>query len=407
MTKPIIAITVLSLIFFSINKSVAQEPDSLKNNFSYNTANSIVYSEDTTRKLTIGGYAHLDYNQQFADSARHNGFLDVPRLVVFMGYKFNSRTHFVSEIEFEHVNEAAVEQAFLNYRLTRFMDIRAGLILIPMGIINEYHEPTTFNGVLRPNLDNKIVPCTWREMGAGFTGKIDRSSLRYQLYLVNGFSGYDGGGKFKGEDALRGGRQKGMKSYMTAPDFSFKMDYYGVKGLKLGAAAYLGESESKLFEGLWKDDPQENTSLKADSSLVAITMLGLDARYQYKGFEARAQFITAQLSNTKQYNALTGKDLGSELNGYYVEAGYNVLQQARNTKNKLLIFARYENYNTHASVEEGTTKNNAYNRTDITVGAGFKVADGAVFKADYQNMSNEQDGSKPKNMFNMGIGVWF
>jgi hypothetical protein len=136
-------------------------------------------------------------------------------------------------------------------------------------------------------------------------------------------------------------------------------------------------------------------------------MLGFDVRYDWKGLEARAQYIMANLSNTQEYNKLTGKDLGSSMSGYYVEAGYNVLKSCKNTKNKLVIFARYENYNTHASVESGTTKNDAFNRTDITVGLGFKVAEGAVFKADYQNMSNAKSGSTPKNMFNMGIGIWF
>lgn len=401
MNKNIAAISISFLVLNNINPSSAQDADSTKSNFSYNTANAIVYSEDTTKKLSIGAYAQLEYSKQFGDTLRHNAFLDVHRLVVFMGYKFNSRTHFVSEIEFEHVNEAAVEQAFLNYRLTRFMDVRAGLILIPMGIINEYHEPTTFNGVLRPNVDKKIVPATWRELGAGLTGKIDRSSLRYQIYLVNGFNGYDGAGNFRGDDALRGGRQEGGESYMTAPDFSCKLDYYGIRGLKMGAAAYLGESESTVFEGV-----PEGGSKTADSSVVGITMFGFDARYEYKGFEARAEFITAQLSNTQQYNAFTSEDLGSGLSGYYAEAGYNVLQHSRKTKNKLVLFARYENYNTHASVK-GMTKNKAYNRTDITIGIGFKVADGAVFKADYQNMSDERSGPDPRNMFNLGIGVWF
>lgn len=400
------ALACLSII--SVHTIFAQETDTTKNNEPLNAVNTII-EKPHENPLVIGAYGQLEFNQQFADTARHNAILDVHRIVMFMGYKFNKRTHFISEFEFEHVNEVMVEQAFVNYELTRWVNIRAGLMLIPMGIINEYHEPTTFNGSTRPNLDNKIVPSTWREIGAGFTGKIDKASVKYQLYAINGFNGYDGAGKFKGDDGLRGGRQKGIKSYMTSPDISAKLDYFGITGLKLGAAGYFGESESKLFEGLWKDDTLNTKEAKADSSVVGITMIGFDARYQWKGIEARAQYIMANLSNTKAYNKLTGKDLGSEMTGYYVEAGYNVLQMCKNTKNKLIIFARYENYNTHASFEEDGTKkrNDAYNRTDITVGAGFKVADGAIFKADYQQLTNAKDGSKPKHMFNMGIGIWF
>ncbi len=402
-----INVLLLSTFIFNLSILNAQEADSVKSNEPLNAVNSIVYASDDEKKLSIGAYGQIEFSQQFGDTARHNALIDPHRVVMFMGYKFNSRTHFVSEFEFEHVNEVALEQAFLNYKLTRWADVRAGLMLIPMGIINEYHEPTTFNGSLRPNIDNKIVPTTWREIGAGFTGKIDKVSLKYQLYAINGFNGYDTGGKFKGDDGLRGGRQKGIKSYMTTPDISAKLDYFGIKGLKLGAAGYFGESESKLFEGLWKEDTVNTKELKADSSVVGITMLGFDVRYQWKGIEARAQYIMADLSNTKAYNKLTGKDLGSAMAGYYAEAGYNVLQMCKKTKNKLIIFARYENYDTHASVEEGIIRNDSFNRTDITVGAGFKVADGAMFKADYQQMTNAKDGSVPKNMFNMGIGIWF
>ncbi len=397
-----------STLFISLSLS-AQMPkdDTLKTNEPINAVNSIVYSPDQNKNLSIGSYGQIEFSQQFADTARHNALIDVHRIVMFMGYKFNSRTHFVTEFEFEHINEVTVEQAFLNYKLNEWTEARAGLMLIPMGIINEYHEPTTFNGSLRPNIDGKIVPTTWREIGGGLTGKFDNISLKYQLYAMNGFNGYDGGGKFKGDDGLRGGRQKGIKSYMSTPDLSAKLDYFGVNGLKLGAAIYSGASESRLFEGIWKDDTIQTKIKKADSSVVGITMLGFDVRYKWKGFETRAQYIVANLSNTNEYNKLTGKDLGSSMMGYYVEAGYNVLESCKKTENKLVIFTRYENYNTHATVESGIAKNDAYNRTDITVGLGFKMAQGAVFKADYQNLSNKKAGSKVKNLFNMGIGIWF
>jgi len=91
----------------------------------------------------------------------------VHRLVIFIGHKFNDKLSFFSEIELEHVKEIYVEQAFLEYKLTSWMNLRGGLVLIPMGIVNEYHEPPTFNGVERPNLDKYIVPTTWREIGLG------------------------------------------------------------------------------------------------------------------------------------------------------------------------------------------------------------------------------------------------
>jgi len=113
-------------------------------------------------------------------------------MVLLFGYQFSDRVDFVTELEFEHVKEVFVEQAFIRYKLNEFMALRAGLILIPMGIINEYHEPTTFNGVERPSVAGSIIPTTWREIGAGLSGKFTDIGLKYQAYIVNGLNGYDG-----------------------------------------------------------------------------------------------------------------------------------------------------------------------------------------------------------------------
>ena len=120
-----------------------------------------------------------------------------------MGYKFSDKVHFVSELEFEHVKEVGVEQAFINYKISEPINFRAGLMLIPMGIVNEYHETTTFNGVERTAVETKIIPTTWRELGAGFTGTIDNLSLKYQAYVINGFKSYDNGGKLRGIDGKK------------------------------------------------------------------------------------------------------------------------------------------------------------------------------------------------------------
>ncbi|MEE9349734.1 MAG: porin, partial [Flavobacteriaceae bacterium] len=134
--------------------------------------------------LTIGGYGQIDYNQKESD----NGKLDVHRLVMLLGYKFSDKVQFVSEIEYEHVKEVYVEQAFLNYAVKDNFNLKAGLMLVPMGIVNEYHEPTTFNGVERPSMDKSIVPTTWREIGIGVSGRVDDANLKYQAYIFNGFS---------------------------------------------------------------------------------------------------------------------------------------------------------------------------------------------------------------------------
>ncbi|MGJ8732623.1 hypothetical protein [Cellulophaga fucicola] len=345
--------------------------------------------------VTVGAYGEMTYNQPEGK----NGELDVQRLVLLLGYRFNDKTQFFTEIEFEHVEEVFVEQAFVNYSVANNTNLRGGLMLIPMGIVNEYHEPTTFNGVERPAMDNVIVPTTWRELGVGVSGKLNSASLGYQAYIFNGFrstmSDGAGGltGVLKGSNGLRSGRQKGIKSTVDSPTFSTKLEYYGLPGLRLGLSGYFGKTQA--------DDDIEGL----DGANVGISMVGLDARYAYNRFTARGQFIHASLSDTEEYNTATGKDLGSAMQGFYVEGAYNLLP--RSNEQKLFVFTRYEQYDTHNSTDGALVRNDAYNRTDITSGLSYHIAPGVVLKGDYQFRDNALSGDNVDNQLNFGIGVWF
>ena len=349
----------------------------------------------TVSQLQLGAYGEITYNQP--EGA--NGEMDVQRLVLLFGYKFNDKAQFVTEIELEHVEEVFVEQAFINYSVGDNVSLRGGLMLVPMGIVNEYHEPTTFNGTERPAVDNVIVPTTWREIGFGVTGRFPEASIGYQAYVFNGFKSTasddeDGiTGFLRGSSGLRGGRQKAIKSTVDSPTFSTKIEYYGIPGLRLGASGYFGKTQAT-------DDIEDQ-----DGANIGISMVGLDARYAYQRFTARGQFIYASLSDTEQYNNLTGNDLGSALMGYYGEVAYNLLPQ--NKQQRLFAFLRYENYDTHADTEGSLVRNDAYNRTDITTGLSYHIAPGVVVKGDYQFRDNKQSGSDVANRLNFGIGVWF
>ena len=363
----------------------------------------------SSNKLTIGGYGEVHYHQPFNSDTRQNGELDVHRMVMLFGYQFSDRTQFVTELEFEHVSEVYVEQAFLQHRINKSINFRAGLLLIPMGIVNEYHEPTTFNGVERPLVDNKISPTTWREVGFGLSGTIQPASVKYQAYLVNGFNGYDGTAKLNGKSGLRSGRQKGASSYISSPNFTAKVEYYGIRGLNVGLSGYLGDTQSKLYNGIAKED--EVALAKADSSVVGVSMLGLDARYSLKGLQLRGQLYRVGLSNTDQYNRFTrtaGKlnDLGSVMTGYYVEAGYNVFRPFENLKTELVPFVRLEAFDTHAEVENNISKVEAYKSSVITTGLTLKLAQGAVLKTDLQFVKPEGASSYSK-VFSAGLGVMF
>lgn len=345
--------------------------------------------------VTLGAYGEILYNQPEGD----NGELDVQRLVLLVGYKFDDRTQFVTEIELEHVNEVFVEQAFVNYNVANNVNLRGGLMLIPMGIVNEFHEPTTFNGVERPSMDNAIIPTTWREIGVGVAGRFNDLSLGYQAYVFNGFKSSEADGEggvsglLKGSNGLRSGRQKAIQSTIDNPNLSMKFDFYGIRGLRLGLAGYFGRTQA--------DDDIETL----EGSTIGIRMIGLDVRYAYQRFTARGQFIRATLADTEDYNMLTGNDLGSSLSGYYVEGAYNLLPM-RN-RQKLFAFLRYEKFDTHDDTAGDLLVNEAYERTDITTGLSYHIAPGVVVKGDYQFRSNALDDSDVPNRLNFGIGVWF
>ena len=387
MNKINLFIVTVLITAISIGQTV---PDSLNTNpQNQQNAAQRILSGNINTGVTVGGYGEILYNQPEGN----NGEIDVQRLVLLFGYKFNNRTQFVTEIELEHVNEVFVEQAFLQYSLNDNVNLRAGLMLVPMGIVNEYHEPTTFNGVERPSIDGAIVPSTWREIGVGVSGRFDNASLRYQAYIMNGFASVNGTKVLGGSNGLRNGRQKGAKSTINKPTFSAKLDHYGILGLRLGLAGYVGRTQAE-------DDVDA-----IDGADVGIVMVGLDARYAYKRFTTRGQFINASISDTKEYNTLNNANLGSRLQGWYLEGAYNLLPQTK--KQQLFAFVRYEDYDTHASVEGDLVRNLTYDRNEWTFGLSYKLAPGAVVKADYQIKDNAAIGSDAMNQLNFGIGVWF
>jgi hypothetical protein len=362
------------------------------------------------KKLNIGGYAQIDYNQPFGNQTFQNGTLDVHRLVLLFGYRFTNKLSFVSEIEIEHVKEVFVEQAFINYAFNTYVNFRGGLVLIPMGIINEYHEPPTYNGVERPLIDKYIVPTTWREIGAGVTGTIPEVSMRYQAYVVNGFKSYDDGEYFlNGKNGLRGGRQKGFESIIVFPNFAGRIEYYGVLGLNIGLSGYFGKTESTAYNGLDRED-QRGIAI-ADSSVVGVTMGGLDVRYNRKGVGVRAQFYYTGLSNSGQYDYFTATDgkpnnLGSSMYGYYFELAYNVFYPVKNINGKLIPFVRYSNYDTQATVADGLTKDDSFNKTVITTGLGYWFMAQVAVKTDVQFVKSKT-ASEYTKLFNVGIAVMF
>ena len=362
----------------------------------------IIYN--TENKFSLGSYGEAHLNAPINSGTYQNATADLHRVILFMGYKFNNKLQFFSEIEFEHVKEVYVEQAYLNYSFNSALNFKTGVILIPMGYVNEFHEPTLFNGVERPTVDKTIIPTTWRELGFGIHGLAKKANLKYQLYIVNGFKGYDGSAKVSGSGGLRSARQKAAKATVRKPSITSKVTFYGIDGLHLSLSGYYGQTESSLYSGLSTDDQMGIAA--ADSSTLGVGMASINAEYRLGDLKIRAVGILTSMSNTDKYNTFTNSSVASQMMGYYGEVAYDFRLKKGKAFPKLIPFVRYENFDTHYKVNSNLTRNEAYNREILTGGLGFQLTPGTIFKADYQWLKTTAN-PKPTNMFNLGFGFWF
>lgn len=346
--------------------------------YGFGPAASKVYR--TERGLSIGGYGELLYQNFSTDrdngtaSGRTDTF-DVLRGVMYFGYKFNDRWLLNTEIEYEHAgSEVAVEFAYVDYLWRPELNVRGGLVLIPMGFLNELHEPTVFLGARRPDIENAIIPSTWREGGVGIFG--DLGPFTYRTYIVDSLrgAGFTSGG-------LRGGRQKGNQA--KAEDFSWtgRLDFTGVPGLLVGGSAYIGDSGQDLVT--------TGASPGRDIALGTEIFEG-HLEWRWQGLEFRALGVQASLDDVADLNRalnLTGTaSVGEKLKGYYLQLGYDVL--AGRGERSLTPYARWETYNTQDEVPAGFAASRATDVESLTLGVAFQPIDHLVVKVDHQDYDN-------------------
>ena len=180
------------------------------------------------RTTAISGYMDFHFNKREFEDGR----LDFHRFVLLITHRFSDRIRFVSELELEHAlvegleeaGELELEQAYVDFLLSRGFNVRAGMMLVPVGIINERHEPPTYYGVERPFVDTVIVPTTWFEVGAGVHGELGRG-WRYRAYVMSPLNARE----FSAEEGLRGGRQKGSDTNIGRPAVTGRLEYVGVR----------------------------------------------------------------------------------------------------------------------------------------------------------------------------------
>lgn len=369
--------------------------------FGFGPAASKIY-RTRQQGVSIGGYGEMLY-ENFAgeledgSEASSRDQFDFLRAVLYAGYKFNDRFLLNTEFEFEHAStseegSASVEFAYIDYMFSENAGLRAGLLLLPIGFINELHEPTTWLPTERPLTENRIIPSTWRENGFGVFAEHEDFAMR--AYVVNGLEAVDG----FGSSGLRGGRQKGSEALAEDLGLAVRADYTGQPGLVVGASSYLGNS------GQGVDDPLEPGETIGVRTLIVEGHAG----YRAHGFDLRALAAVATLDDVESLNAVNGltgmASVGERLEGWYVRAGYDVLRRA-DTRVELLPFVRYESLNTQAEVPDGFSADPANDVEVWTFGAALRPIPQLIFKADYQMRSTEAETGL--DQFNVALGYIF
>jgi len=351
---------------------------------------------------TLGGYGEINYNSRtIADDATADSTpkIDLRRFVIFLGHKYSEDLHFYSELEVEHAvassedkGEVELEQAFIDYRLGDSANLKTGLFLIPLGILNETHEPPTYYGVERNFVETLIIPSTWREGGIGIYGEAAQG-LRYDLGVTTGFDA----GKIDNPNAGIASAHQELQ-FANASDLSVygALNYLGLPGLRLGGGVFTGNTGQ---------DGASNPLLRGVSA--RLTLWDLHGQYRAGNLELQAVYARGTLGDADKVAAALIAASGDPtliapkmFYGWYGQIAYHVWKK---NDADVAPFIRYERYNTQEKIAEGYTANPLDDETVTTVGANVNIHPQVVFKVDYQRFKTDSD----KNRYDLGLGYMF
>ena len=348
-------------------------------------------------RTTVGGYGEVHYTNP--SGPKTPPVVNLARFVVYLAHSFDDRLAFRSELEVEDAKleggrpggEVALEQAYLDYRVAGWITLRTGLVLPPVGIVNETHEPPTFNGVERPGFDHDVIPTTWREIGVGAVGTVPGGrGLAYRVYLVNGLRA-DG---LSAGEGIREGRQEGRQASFANPSMTGRLEW-ARPGVKIGGSFWYGGTADT------------NSAVGTGTFGAPVALLSADARYDNGPFAMRAVVATISVSDAEAINATYGQSVGSRIAGGYLEGAYDLLRLfAPASSQKLNAFVRHERYDTQASVPAGVTRDRSLARRITTVGVTYKPTWNTAFKGDYRLLRNAA-GAGEGEVLSLGVGYQF
>ncbi len=344
-------------------------------------------------RMPVSGYMDFHFNKPKAEP----GTADFHRFVLLFGHSFSNRIQFWSELEIEHAfvegaetsGELEVEQAYLDFLVKPWFNIRSGIMLAPMGLINERHEPPSFNGVERPFVDSVILPTTWFGPGAGFHGDLGRG-FSYKLYAMDSLDS----SRFSAEEGFRDGRQKAFKSVMQNTALTGRLEYHGLPGMSLGTSFWTGK-----------------TGFATPGINPRVNIFEFDGRGSVGRFDFRGEFAQTSMDQTARLNSLVQRtagvnpNLAERMRGFYMEGAYHLLPQ-RN-RHDFVVFSRYENFDTQNRMAAGFQPLGEFDRDAVVMGFTYFPEPDVAFKFDYTFMRNQSTFIKARDGLNLGLGWWF
>ncbi len=357
--------------------------------------------------LSIGGYGEIVYaNYQHSSK---NDFADIYRFILYTGYKFNDWIVMNTELEFEHAGignvkdrepYALVEFMYLDFMLSEPFNIRTGYMLMPIGFINEYHEPTVYYGSFRPDVETYIIPSTWAEIGVMAYGGV--GNLSYKAALVNGLRA----DLFKDSSWIKKGRQKAAKINADRGAALLNLTYAVTPGITVGGSYYHG------LAGSAKGGVSADSVSQPRRGTVKLWEAHAEARI--RAVELRALYTEGTIDGNSYFQS---SGIGKRVKGWYIEGAVDVLTLlAMTTEYSLQPFIRHENYNLNDDVFAGDTPDKTLDRTVTTIGVSFKPHPNVVVKADYQIRDTDSNMPEGKgtgldeykiDQFNAGVGFLF
>lgn len=379
----------------------AAEPEAEKPAPGFGPAASKVYA--TTRGVSIGGYGEAVYEnaageRQDGEASGARDHIDLLRNVLYVGYKFSDHILVNTELEVEHATtgegdeergEVSAEFAYLDFKPWKRVGLRAGLLLMPVGFVNELHEAPVFHGAQRPAVETAIIPSTWRENGAGVFG--DAGPVQWRAYVVAGLSSRD----FEAA-GIREGRQGGSDSLAEDLALVARVDYTGVPGLLAGGSVFTGGSG-------------QGESVGGVEIGGRVTLVEGHAQYERRGLQLRvlgARTRIADAARINEQNGLSGLDSIGELqHGWYVQAAYDVMALRPAGRWSVTPFVRYEKLDTQARVPDGFLSDPANDRDVLVAGVDVKPLPGVVIKTGFERETNR--ARTGRNAFHLAVGYLF